>query len=100
MSMAITSQGKASQVSATIIEGTPICPFCKKSEYVKAETVQMSTVKAAFECVACGLFRIAKPEEVDIWAKMKGRVPLPPPLNTAITMDPEVVARSTNIVHQ
>lgn len=74
------------------------CPFCRRSEHLKANTLQMDSVRAVFECIACGLFRIARMEEIDTWSKMKGRVPLPPPVSDALTLDPEVVARSTNIV--
>ena len=96
---AITSQGKAAPIPVPV-EGVPPCPFCKDNRYIKADTLQMSTVRAVFECVTCNLFRLAKLEEMDVWAKMKGRVAPTPPISSAITMDPEVVARSTNIVSQ
>lgn len=96
---AITSQPKAAPVPVPL-EGAPECPFCKKKEYMKAEQLTMSTIRAVFECVSCGLFRLTLPHEMDIWAKMKGRVVLPPPQSNAITMDPDIVAKSTHVVHQ
>lgn len=99
MSGAITGQARPAPPPVPI-EGTPACPFCKDNKYIKADTLQMTTVRAVFECVTCGLFRLARLEEMDIWAKMKGRVAPTPPISSAITMDPEVVAKSTNIVSQ
>ena len=96
---AITSPGKPAPMPIPI-EGVPACPFCKMNEYIKADTVQMTTVKAVFECMACGLFRIVKMDEMGIWSRMKGRLAPTPPISSSITMDPEVVARSTNIVNQ
>jgi Zn ribbon nucleic-acid-binding protein len=98
MSSAITSQGRTA--AQPVVAGVPECPFCKQKEYLVAETIQMTNVKAVFECVACGLFRIVRIEEMGIWSKMKGRLAPTPPISLSITMDPEVVARSTNIVNQ
>ena len=99
MSSAITGQSRPAPAPVPV-EGAPECPFCKKKEHVKSEQITMSTIRAVFECVACGLFRLASPSEMDVWAKMKGRVVPPPPQSNAITMDPDLVAKSTNVVHQ
>ena len=97
---AITSQGKGNPSVYVPMEGTPACPFCKKTEYIKAEILNMSTVRAVFECVSCGLFRISKPEEQEIWAKMKGRIAPQPPQSCATVIDFDAVAKATNIVYQ
>ena len=96
---AITGQGRPSEPPKPI-EGTPHCVQCKRKEYQKAEQITMSTIRAVFECVACGHIRLTMPYEMDIWAKMKGRMSPPPPESNALTMDPEAVAKSTNMVHQ
>ena len=82
------------------LDGTPACSFCKESKYIKADIINMSTVKAVFECLACGFFRIAKPEEHAIWSRLKGRVAPPVPQSCATVIDHELVARSTNVHFQ
>lgn len=99
-SSAITSQGKGNPAVYVPLAETPECPFCKKKEYIKAEILNMSTVRAVFECVACGLFRIAKAEETDIWSRMKGRIAPQAPQSCATVIDHEAVAKATNIVYQ
>lgn len=99
MSGAIVGQNKAGS-EPSIMEGTPKCPFCKENKFIKADILQMGTVKAVFECVACGLFRIARAEEQEIWAKLEGRIAPQPPQSCATIIDHEAVAKSTNVVYQ
>jgi len=99
-SSAITSQGKGNPAVFVPLDGTPECPFCKKKEYIKAEILTMTTMRAVFECVACGLFRLTKAEETEVWAKMKGRIAPQPPQSCATVIDHEAVAKATNIVFQ
>jgi hypothetical protein len=99
MGAAITSQAKGGGEFVPL-EGTPVCYHCKESKFIKAEILNMSTMKAVFECVSCGLLRMTKPEEIDVWAKMKGRIAPQPPQSCATTIDHELVARSTAINFQ
>jgi Zn ribbon nucleic-acid-binding protein len=95
--MGVATKKNTEVLAPVLVEGTPLCPFCQKQDYMKADTLQMTTVRGVFECVSCGLLRLAKAEEMDIWAKMKGRRPPTPPDAAGKTLDHELVARSTNI---
>lgn len=76
------------------------CPICRSPDSWKADTLMMTAVRAVFECGSCGIVILTKPQEMEAWMKLKGRKEPPPAQSTAITMDHELVARSTNIVNQ
>jgi hypothetical protein len=82
------------------MEGTPPCYLCKETQYIKADILQMGTVKAVFECLSCGVFRIAKADEQETWARLKGRIAPSAPQSCATVIDHNLVARSTNIKYQ